>query len=125
MLVVNPSWIGDMGFILSFASTGSIMLFGNRIEKLLRKIPDFFREDLSVTLSAQIGVTPILFVMFRQFNILSPVINLLILWTVPILMILGSVGGIVGLIVPGLGKMILYLGYPMLWWFVGVVEAFS
>lgn len=125
MLIFSPEWIGDVGFQLSFASTAGIMFFGNRFNKLLKFIPNVFRQDLSTTLGAQIGVAPFLFVTFGQFNPFSPLINLLVLWMVPLLMIIGSIGGIVGLVVPGLGKLFLYLGYPMLWWFTHVVEFFG
>jgi hypothetical protein len=40
-------------------------------------------------------------------------------------MILGALGGIVGLISPFLGRIILYLSYPLTFWFVKVVEVFS
>lgn len=125
MLVIQPDWIIDIGFALSFVSTVSIMLFNKRIEKWLSKVPNLVRKDLATTLSAQIGVAPILFVAFGQFNIWSPLINALVLWTVPFVMILGSIGGIVGLVIPIIGKLILYLAYPLLWWFVKIVAIFS
>lgn len=125
MLIINPYWIKDTGFILTFAATASIMLFQARIDKFLKKIPEFLRKDLSTTLSAQIGVAPILFVTFGQFNILSPAVNMLILWTIPPIMILGAMGGILGLIFPFLGKLILYLSYPLTWWFTTIVEIFN
>lgn len=124
MLVVNPNWITDIGFILSFVSTGSIMLFEKPISKLFKKIPRILREGFTTSLSAQIGVAPILFVTFGQYNIFSPVINMLILWTIPYIMILGSIGGVIGLIIPILGKFILYVCYPLMWWFVQIVELF-
>lgn len=125
MLTYNPEWVVDVGFLLSFASTGAIMLLSQKVNVLLRRVPEFVREDLATTLSAQVGTTPILFVIFKQFNILSPVVNLLVLWVVPFLMIIGSVGGLIGLALPSLGKIIVLLGYPMLWWFVKVIEVFS
>lgn len=125
MLIYNPDWLVDIGFILSFVSTMSLMLFEKKIRTWLSKIPEVLKEGLSTSLAAQIGVAPILFVTFGQFNILSPLINALVLWTVPYLMILGAVGGVLGLIVPILGKVVLYLSYPMLWWFVRVVSLFS
>jgi len=124
MLLINPLWVGDLGFILSFVATASLMLFERRIREKLKLIPDILKEGLSTSLAAQIGVTPILFVTFGQFNILSPVINALVLWTIPLIMILGSIGGIVGLVVPILGKSILYLSYPLLWYFVSIVTLF-
>jgi competence protein ComEC len=125
MLIYNPDWVNDIGFILSFVSTASLMLFEKHIRKWLFRVPEVLKEGLSTSLAAQIGVAPILFVTFGQFNIWSPLINGLVLWTVPIIMILGSVGGLIGLIIPILGKVVLYLSYPLLWWFVKVVEVFG
>lgn len=125
MLLVNPFWLTDLGFILTFVSTASLMLFSNKIQGWLKNVPRGFRESLSTSLAAQIGVGPILFVTFGQFNILSPIINALILWTVPILMLIGSVSGIVSLIWPWLAKYILYLSFPLTSWFIKITEVMS
>jgi competence protein ComEC len=125
MLIYNPDWLIDIGFILSFVSTMSLMLFEKRIRTWLSKVPEVLKEGLSTSLAAQIGVAPILFVTFGQFNIASPIVNALVLWTVPYLMILGAVGGIVGLIFPFLGKMVLWASFPLLWWFVRIVTLFN
>lgn len=125
MLFIEPTWIIDIGFILSFVSTASIMIFGKKITQFLKFMPGFFKEGLSTSLSAQIGVAPILFVTFSQFNLLSPIINMLVLWTVPYIMIFGALGGILGLILPEAGKLILYVCYPLTWWFSAVVNIFS
>lgn len=121
MLVIRPDWTTDIGFILSFVSTGSMMLFERKIRAKLKIVPGFFKEGLSTSLSAQIGVTPILFVTFGYFNILSPLINALVLWTVPYIMIIGAAGGAIGLIFPFLGKAVLYMAYPFTFWFTKVV----
>lgn len=125
MLIVKPDWLTDIGFILSVVATASLLIFEKPIRERLVKIPKFFKEGLSTSLSAQIGVAPILFVTFGQFNILSPIINALVLWTIPYIMILGAVGGMVGILVPFVGKVILYLSYPLLWWFTIIVTLFN
>lgn len=129
MLLYNPEWLEDVGFQLSFASTASIMFFQPKINRFLDRRLSFAKaiwsKDFSTSLAAQIGVTPILFVTFKQFNILSPLVNILVLWTIAPLMIIGVVGGVFGLLLPGLAKLILYLGYPLLWWFISVVQIFS
>jgi len=125
MLIVKPLWLTDLGFILSFVATASILIFEVKIRSKLSFVPGVLREGLSVSLAAQIGVAPILFVTFGQFNILSPVINALILWTVPPITILGAIGGMAGLILPGVGRMMMYLLYPFTWYFVKVVEVFG
>ena len=124
MLIVEPDWINDLGFILSFVSTASIMVFGKKISKFLQFAPNILKESFSTSLAAQIGVAPILFVTFGQFNLLSPFINALVLWTIPLIMILGALGGGFGLIFPFLGKLILYVCYPLTWWFAKIVEIF-
>jgi len=124
MLMVNPAWISDLGFILSFTATGSLMLFERRVRRVLARlrIPHVVLEDLSTSLSAQIGVAPILYYTFGYSNIWSPLINTLVLWTVVPIPSLGGVGGIIGLIIPSLGRSILTLIYPLTWWFVEVVK---
>ncbi len=124
MLIINPNWIKDIGFILSFVSTGSIILFEKRIAVIFKKVPKFIKEGFTTSLSAQIGVAPILFVTFGRFNLLSPLINALVLWTIPYMMVLGALGGVLGLVFPFLGRLILYLYYPLGWWFSMVVQVF-
>lgn len=125
MLIIKPTWIFDLGFTLSFVATASLMLFERKIRKRVSKIPIIFREGLSTSLAAQIGVAPILFVTFGQFNLLSPIINALVLWTVAPITIIGMIGGILSLLSIYLGRLIIYLAFPLTSWFVGVVQLFS
>lgn len=125
MLIIKPAWINDLGFILSFTATASLMLFEAKVRRLIQFMPSIFREGLSTSLAAQIGVAPIIYMTFGQFNILSPIINALVLWTVAPVTIISMISGAFGLIVPGFGKLILYLIYPLTSWFIWVVEIFS
>lgn len=125
MLLVKPEWLTDIGFILSFVATAALLLFEKPIRRRLLRVPEVLREGFSTSLAAQIGVSPILFVTFGQFNILSPLINALVLWTVPLITIIGMAGGIAGLVIPSLGRLILYLVYPLSWWFVTVIQIFN
>lgn len=124
MLLIKPQWISDLGFILSFVATIFLMLLQKKIDISLKIIPALFREGLSTSLAAQVGVAPIIFVTFGQFNILSPLINALILWTIPYIMVMGAVGGITGLIVPFLGRLILFILFPLLWYFEKIISIF-
>ena len=125
MLIARPDWIGDLGFLLSFVATASIMLFQNKIGRFLKVVPQALRESFSTSLAAQIGVTPIIFVTFGQFNILSSFINLLVLWTVAPIMIIGAVSGLIGLIFLPLGKLVLFLSFPLTTWFIKIVKLFG
>lgn len=125
MLLIKPIWLIDIGFILSFVATSSLMLFQNKINEKLKFVPNILKEGLSTSLAAQIGVAPILFVTFGQFNIISPIINAFILWTVNYIMIFGALGGIISLIAPVVGRIILLFSFPFLYWFVKIIEMFS
>lgn len=125
MLLIRPDWTTDLGFILSFVATTSLMLFESKISRLIHFIPHFFREGFSTSLAAQIGVAPILYVTFGQFNILSPVVNALVLWTIPYITQIAIMGGLVGLLVEPLGRLILLLTFPMTSWFTFVVDLFG
>lgn len=122
MLIVNPLWITDVGFILSFVATLSLMLFEVRINRLIYFVPGILREGLSTSIAAQMGVAPVIYYYFGQFNILSPLINALILWTIPAITIIGGLAGILGLFWFNLGKLVLYLSYPLTSWFIYVVN---
>ncbi|MBN1168342.1 ComEC/Rec2 family competence protein [Candidatus Woesebacteria bacterium] len=125
MVIIKPHWLTDLGFILSFSATASLMLFEAKIRKKIQFIPSIFREGLSTSLAAQIFVAPIMFVTFGQFSLVSPVVNALVLWTVPLITIIGMLSAIFGLVWFELGMMVLYLTYPLTSWFIFVVELFS
>lgn len=125
MLLINPLWVSDLGFIMSFVSTASLMLFEKPISSKLRFLPSLLKSSLSTTLAAQVGITPILFVTFGQFNILSPLVNSLILWTIPIIMVSGALVALIFSFVPFVATLLLWLSYPFVLWFLGVVSLFS
>lgn len=125
MLLFSPNWILDLGFHLSFLATASLMIFEAGIREKLQFIPRLIREDFSTSLAAQIGVAPVLFITFGQFNLLSPFINALILWTIVPMTIIGMAGGILGLIFEPIGKAVLLLVYPLTSWFLLVVGFFT
>lgn len=122
MLLVKPLWILDLGFWLSFIATLSLILFQKKIDYKLSWLPGVLREGLSTSLSAQIGVAPILYFTFGYVNILSPIINALVLWCIAPITIIGMISGIVGVIFPWLGSAILWLTYPLTYWFDCVVS---
>jgi competence protein ComEC len=125
MLIVNPNWITDLGFILSFVATASLMLFARRVDNKIKFLPSLFREGLSTSLAAQVGVAPILFVTFGQFSILSPIVNALVLWTIAPITIIGMIAAILSLVSIWLGKLVLLLCYPLTIWFVEVAKLFG
>lgn len=122
MLFVNPLWIGDLGFILSCSATLSLIIFEPKVSKLLSFVPEILKEGLVTSVAAQILVAPIIFFVFGQFVPLSPIYNMLVLWTVPFITIGGMIAGIVSLVSPTIASVMVFFLYPFTWWFVTVVS---
>jgi competence protein ComEC len=125
MLFIKPEWITDIGFILSASATASLIVFEKKVRNFVRVLPQIVREDFSTSFAAQIGVAPVLFITFGQVNLLSPFINAAVLWTIVPITILGIIGGVTGLIFVPLGRLILFLTYPLTSWFIFIIGLFS
>lgn len=125
MLIYNPIWVYDVGFLLSFSATAGLILFSNPLNKRLIFVPTWFRENLVTSISAGTAVAPILLIAFGKINILAPLANVLILWSVAPLMILGVIGGFVGLVWREAGVILLWLAYPLLTWIEYISEIFG
>lgn len=125
MLFVKPDWVIDLGFWLSAIATASIVVFTPKLTRVFSFIPKIIKEDWVTTVSAQIGVVPLLYFYFGQFNFLSPLINVAVLWTVVPITIIGIVAGIIGTIIEPLGRIVLFLSYPLTGWFLFVINLFA
>lgn len=131
MLFVSPLYYKDVGFQLSFFSTLGLLVIPKYFESFALsklgglKLFSFFKEDFLVTLSAQLTTIPILFYHFGSYSVLSLPVNLLVLWVIPPLMILGGVAAFLSFIAPFLGKILLILCIPFLYYFEFVVNSFS
>jgi competence protein ComEC len=80
LLLLNPYQIFQVGFLLSFSATLGIVMFHQKIKnKILDwKIPDLFKDIFSLTLSAQIGIFPIMARFFNSIPIFSILTNLVV-----------------------------------------------
>jgi competence protein ComEC len=121
MLLWQPNYLTDVGFQLSFASTAGILV----IPRLLKRFENGITADLITTFSAQIATLPILVSGFGVYSIWSVVVNALVLWTVPILMILGGFAAILTFIFEPLTQLLLYLCLPFLLFFEAVANFFA
>lgn len=118
MLFFSPSILFDIGFQLSFLATLGLLVLK----------PAFFKksiitDDFATTVCAQAATLPILLSNFGTYSLWSILVNGLVLWTIPILMIIGGVGAMFGLLIEPLGQLILYLGLPFLLFFEMVIRS--
>lgn len=122
ILLISPLTLFDLGFQLSFTATAGILWLYPWFKQMKLFAWPVIGEALATTLAAQLGVLPLLLTNFGQISLLSPLINALVLWTVPLMMILGSVSLLAGFIIRPLGQVLSWLNWPFLTFFIKVIE---
>lgn len=129
MLFINPALLSDVGFELSFMATFGLIFFrplfykSSKVKAITEKT--IVGEDVLTTVTAQIFTLPILLVNFGSYSIWSVLVNGLVLWTVPPLMVIGGIAAIIGIVLAPLGHLILILSLPLLFYFEAVVNFFG
>jgi competence protein ComEC len=74
------------------------------------------------TIWVSLFILPILSIFFGKISLLTPMINLAVLFLVEAISIIGFWGSLMGLLWEGMGRVILSLSYPMLRYLIEVVE---
>ena len=129
MLMWSPSLIFDIGFQLSFLATLGLLYIqpilegGKNFKKLINN--SVLGEGVVTTVSAQTAALPILLSNFGIYSIWSVVANGLVLWTIPVLIIIGGICAFFLILIPGLGSFILYFSLPILVYFEKIIMFFG
>lgn len=118
-VLYNPSYLhGDMGWMLSFAAFGGVMILAPLLQRYFfgNKKPGTVRQILGETIAAQLVTLPIVLYGFGYFSNVALVANLLVLPFVFLAMILVFVAGVASLTVPVIAGIlawpaILLIGY--------------
>lgn len=137
ILLYNPITIYDVGFVLSFSGTIGIIIFNKKISELLEskikinkdkkigKIIAVFIETLSVTLSAQIAVTPITLYYFNTFSCVSILANLIIVPATGSITIVGIIMYVTSLVCVPIAKVISYFIYSIISFVIFAASLFA
>lgn len=124
MLLINPAWISSLSFQLSFLATLGVIAVTPVLLKNLKVLP-VIGQDLAVTLGAQLMVIPLIAANFHQLSLVGVVTNLLIGWTVPLVMILGSLMLFLSLLWVPLAEVIGLAAGGLLTYFIYIVQFFA
>jgi competence protein ComEC len=128
MCLQNPFvLIWDAGFQLSFISTLGLVYLNPIIEKPFRKMPEFFgmKESLVTTFSAIIATLPLILYQFGRLSIVAPVVNILILWILPAIMLLGFMAVVISFLFYPIANLIAWLAWIGLSYIIVVVKWFA
>jgi len=120
MLVLNPRWIMDISFQLSVMATLGILLFGTKKEQK-QDLSSPIRNNLRLTLAAQVFTIPIIMFAFGRISLVSPLSNLLIGWLIAPVMILGFALVLAGMIWMPLGQIIAWCAWLLLTFIVTAI----
>ena len=92
LLIINPYIINDIGFELSYLGTIGIVLFNKNINFILsKKINKKISNILSVSISAQMMIMPIIMYKLNGLSMLFPISNFLATPLLGIIIILGYI----------------------------------
>lgn len=99
-LMLNPMFLINLGWLLSFASFAGIMILGPKLNKFFfgNKKPGFIASTIMTTLAATLMTLPIILYYYGMISLISVVANLLILptlpWAMGLMFLTGVVAGI-------------------------------
>jgi competence protein ComEC len=112
VLIIVLAWPGsltEVSFWLSFLAFVGV-------------VTSPWKGILASSFWVSLWISPIMGLFFGKINLISPISNLLVMLTVETITIIGFLGSILGLILPILGKIVLWTIWPLLKYFVVVAE---
>ena len=125
-LMMEPMFVIDVGWLLSFASFIGIIVLGPLIKKFCygKKKPSLVGEMVMTTVSATMMTLPITMYYYGTMSLISIVANILVLptlsWAMGLVFMAGVVSGI-----PVIDGVIGFIATKLLDYHIGVVEMFS
>ncbi len=137
ILIYNPFIVYDVGFILSFGGTLGIVLFSDKLSKwmqkkflninseVIKKLILIIIDTLSVTLSAQIIVTPITLYYFNTFSFVSVIVNLIVVPITGMVTIMGIALYVLKFICFPIAKLLSYILYSLITFMIETARIFS
>ena len=112
LLIVNPLWLFDVSFLLSFAAFGGVVLLYAPLRRLLRKVPARIGDALALNLAVTVSTIPLSIYFFGGFSALSVPFNFVLIPVVgsiyPLLLICAVLSA-----VPALGVLLTALDYVL------------
>lgn len=125
MLVYNPNYIAEVSFQLSFLATLGVF-WGIKVVNWLKIDSTGFKKYLLevyiTSFFAWLLTAPMIISNFETLSIVAPIVNLLLLWLIPVVM----VGSLASVVLPlGLGSILAHMVSMILKGFIGVIEFFA
>jgi len=119
--------IWDAGFQLSFVATAGLIYLTPKLEILTEKIPEFFgvKKIFLETLSAIIATLPLVLYHFGRFSVVALPTNILILWIIPFIMLMGFLSVVSAFIFFPLAQLLSWITWFALEYVILIVKWFA
>lgn len=114
MLVGEIRLVSSVSFWLSIAAFLGVITIDRFMNRTIK--------TLITPVWVSVWITPILAMIFGKISLVSPISNWLVTGLVEIVTLVGVIGVGVGMVIPELGKAVLWLTYPGLRYLSAVVE---
>jgi competence protein ComEC len=125
LLVVNPLWIWDLGFQLSFLATLGLIVTVPPLVKRLDWLPVAIATLIAVPASATLWTLPLQLQVFGVVPLYSLIVNVLSTPLISIISIGGIVSAIASIVYPLAGSALAWLLYYPTHFLIGLVEFFA
>ncbi|AFZ47345.1 ComEC/Rec2-related protein [Cyanobacterium stanieri PCC 7202] len=122
LLLINPLWIWDLGFQLSFLATFGLIVTLPAIISRLNFLPTNIAALIAVPLSATIWVLPLQGYIFNRLPLYSVLTNVIVSPLVFMVSLGGIITGFFGLFFPLIASAISLILYPITWLLIKIVE---
>lgn len=125
LLIINPLWVWDIGFQLSFLATLGLIVTVEPLQEKLDWLPPTIADLITVPLAASIWTLPIQLYAFKVFPLYSLPANILTSPLISIISIGGTVAALIGSIFPIAGSAVSWLLYLPTQILIGIVNFFN
>ncbi len=100
LLLIEPLWIFNSGFQLSFAATGSLILFSDRIRTAVYPLKGKIVDSLSAVISVNLGMLPVQAYWFNVIPVIALISNLIVVPVASMTLITGFIALIIPVTMP-------------------------
>ncbi|MFA6411023.1 MAG: ComEC/Rec2 family competence protein [Candidatus Buchananbacteria bacterium] len=128
MIFANPKILrDDVGFQLSFLAVLGLIYFYPFLELKFAKFSSRFglKESLLLTMAAQISTLPLIVYNFGRLSLISLVVNILVVPTLPALMVIGFLSLFLSWLFPIWGQSFFWPVWLIMTYLIKVIEFFG
>ncbi len=112
-LLLNPNDLFEPGFLASYLSVASILLFAAWLSAFLEWIPWWFRGNVTITLAVHLLPMPVMLHFFHTLPLCGPPVNLVVVPLLAVTLWLCFLTTLCGALVPPLAPLFGYAAWPV------------